>query len=210
MLACMQKYLQVQAQQAEQERLRRIEQDKILQSIKQEKERGERENLLLLNTPQQRGRRGSMDSQIGFGANYNLPRMETETVMSSYQPFGFHIPTNLTPLPRLNPLPPLHTISGVSVPPPIPQVPSVRSRTSEQQSAIQSVSDRIQGARPISNRSEANEGSVAISEPVQVQLAKDKIKHYLNELAGNEDFRDVNFPEILKQMIVKSHENEEY
>ena len=210
MLACMQKYLQVQAQQAEQERLRRIEQDKILQSIKQEKERGERENLLLLNTPQQRGRRGSMDSQIGFGANYNLPRMETETVMGSHQPFGFHIPTNLTPLPRLNPLPPLHTISGVSVPPPIPQVPSVRSRTSEQQSAIQSVSDRIQGARPISNRSEANEGSVAISEPVQVQLAKDKIKHYLNELAGNEDFRDVNFPEILKQMIVKSHENEEY
>jgi len=203
----MQKYLQMQAQQAEQERLRRIEQDKILQSIKQEKER---ENLLLFGSPQQKGRRGSMDSQIAFGASYNPPRVETENVMGSYKPFGFYILPNLPPLPQLNPLPPLHTISGVSVLPPRPQIPSVRSKTSEQQSVIQSVSDRIQGSQPISNRSEANEGSVAISEPVQVPLAKDKVKDFLNELAGNEDFRDMNFPEILKQMIVKSQENEEY
>ena len=31
----------------------------------------------------------------------------------------------------------------------------------------------------------------------------------LNELAGNEDYRDVNFPEILKQMSIMSQENEE-
>ena len=49
-----------------------------------------------------------------------------------------------------------------------------------------------------------------MSEPLQVQLAKDKIKNYLNELAGNEDFRNVDFPEVLKQMIVTNHENEEY
>ena len=46
MLVCMQNFLQVQAEQAEQERLRSIAQD-----IKQEKERADRDDVLVFSTP---------------------------------------------------------------------------------------------------------------------------------------------------------------
>ena len=184
MLVCMQKFLQAQAEQQEQERKRRIAQDNILQNIKQEEGGADTPlpcpsplgELLVFNTPQQRQRRGSVESLIAYGDSIHPPRMETEAVMGSLRPFSSHIPPNL----QLNSLPELHTTSGATSLPPRPQSPSVRSRTSEQLSAIQSLSDWVQGAKLVPDRSE--QGSV-ISKPVQTRLVKKKIKDYLNQLA---------------------------
>ena len=48
-----------------------------------------------------------------------------------------------------------------------------------------------------------------ISEPVQTRLVKNKIKDYLNQLAGSEEYRDIDFPEILRQLTIQSQEEEE-
>ena len=86
---------------------------------------------------------------------------------------------------------------------------SVRSTTSEQQRAIKAVSDRIPGSGPKSHQSEGVElsGSMSThSEGMEVQAARDKVKNFLNGLAQEEIFQNVNLQELLQQIVIKQEE----
>ena len=191
----MQKFLHVQSEQQEQERKRRIELDKILQNFKQEE--GRTDTPLLgklfpdLNALHQRQRRRSEENPISYRTSIHPPGMETDSIMGSLQPFRSLIPPILQTLPQLSSLPELHTTSGATSLPPRPVIapPSVRSRTSEQMSAINDLSNRFQGEKLVPDRREQGSRSVT-SETVQSRTVKNKIKDCLNQLAGSGEYKD--------------------
>ena len=57
------------------------------------------------------------------------------------------------------------------------------------------------------DRSEATR-SVA-SETVQSRTVKNKIKDYLNQLAEAEEYKDLDFPGILRQLTIQAQQEEE-
>ena len=210
----MQKFLHVQSEQQEQERKRRIELDKILQNFKQEE--GRTDTPLLgklfpdLNALHQRQRRRSEENPISYRTSIHPPGMETDSIMGSLQPFRSLIPPILQTLPQLSSLPELHTTSGATSLPPTPVIapPSVRSRTSEQMSAINDLSNRFQGEKLVPDRREQGSRSVT-SETVQSRTVKNKIKDYLNQLAGSKEYKDLDFPGILRQLTIQAQQEEE-
>ena len=105
--------------------------------------------------------------------------------------------------------PELHTASGTTdlAPRPVIAPPSVRSRTSEQMSAISDLSNRFQGEKLGPDRSEGS-GSTT-SETAQSKTVKNKIKDYLNQLAGSEEYREIDFPRILRQLTIQAQDEEE-
>ena len=123
--------------------------------------------------------------------------------MTSHRPF-----TSLFDNPSASPhLPPIH---GISIPHARPEVPlSVRSTTSEQQRVIKAVSERIPGSGPKSHQSEGVEmsGSKSThSEGLEVQIARDKVKTFLNDLASEEIFQNVNLQSLLKEIVITPQE----
>ena len=207
-LVCMQKFLQVQGEQQEQERKRRIELDKILQNIKQEGEVPLGELFPDTNTQHLRQRRRSEENPITYRTSLHPARLETSSMMESFQPFTSLLPPLLQPLPQLSSFSEFHSAAGASSLPPRPLIPplSMRPRTTEQMSVISDLSSRFQGEKLGPNLSE---GSQSSSETTQSKTVKNKIKTYLNQLAGSEEYREINFPSILRQLTVQAENEEE-
>ena len=91
MVTVMQRYLRTVKEQAEREKIKREEEEQILQEIKEE-----RDVLLLYGN--RRGRRASdSDSQGASGAQYLHPRVQTENMMTSHQPFTSFFENPLPP-----------------------------------------------------------------------------------------------------------------
>ena len=86
---------------------------------------------------------------------------------------------------------------------------SVRSTTLEQQRLIKAVSERMSWSGPKSNQSEGVEmsGSKSThSEGLEVQVAQDKVKTFLNDLASEEIFENVNLQSLLREIVITQQE----
>ena len=75
-------------------------------------------------------------------------------------------------------------------------------------SAISDLSNRFQGEKLGPDRSEQGSGSIT-SETVQSRTVKNKIKDYLNQLSGSEEYREIDFPRILRQLTIQAQDEEE-
>ena len=151
-----------------------------------------------------RERRASeTDSIRDFGAPFLPSSTRTADMMSSDRPFPSLFPIN--PSATSN-LPPLIRQPGIPTTNSRPEVAvSIRSTTSEQHRAIKAVSDRIPG----SHQSEGSDLSGSISnqsEGVEVQAARNKVKDFLNGLAQEEIFQNVNLQELLQEIVIKQEE----
>ena len=74
---------------------------------------------------------------------------------------------------------------------------------------IKAVSERISGSGPKSHQSEGVEmsGSKSThSEGSEVQIARDKVKNFLNDLASEEIFQNVNLQSLLKEIVITPQE----
>ena len=210
-LVCMQKFLQVQNEQQEQERKRRLELDKILHNIKQEGEVPPNELLPLpsssTHSQHVRNRRRSEENTLAYRTTVH-PATETISMMESVQPFTSLLPPLLQPLPQLNLFSELHSAAGASSLPPRPLIPplSMRPRTTEQMSVISDLSSRFQGEKLGQNLSD---GSQSSSEVTQSKAVKNKIKTFLNQLSGSEKYKEIDFPSILRQLTTQAENEEE-
>ena len=107
MVAVMQRYLRTVSEQAERDRKKREEEERILQEMKEERER---DHLLLFGTPRRERRASDSDSQVASGAHYLLPHVQTENMMTSHRPFTsfFENPSTTPHLPPIHGIPITH------------------------------------------------------------------------------------------------------
>ena len=170
----MQRYLRTVSEQAERDKKKREEEERILQEIKEEMD------LLLLYGNRRWRRASDSDSQGASGAQYLHPRVQTENMMTSHRPFTsfFENPPTTSHLPPTRGIPIIHAKPVVSL--------SVRSTTSEQQRLIKDVSERMSGSKSTQ------------SEGVKMKGARDKVKIFLNELASEEVFENVDLKSLLR------------
>ena len=196
MVACMQRFLRVQEEQTERERIKRAEEEKILPEMKDERHKSHR---VLFGHRRER-RASETDSIRDFGAPFLPSSTRTADMMSSDRPFPSVFPINPS---ATSSLPPLIRQPGIPTTNSRPEADvSIRSTTSEQHRAIKAVSDRIQ-----SHQSEGSviSGSIS-SEGAEIQAARNKVKDFLNGLAQEEIFQNVNLQELLQEIVIKHEE----
>ena len=87
---------------------------------------------------------------------------------------------------------------------PVITLPTVRPRTEEQMSIIIDLSNPFQGEKLASDKSEQS-NSVTSDSP-QSKAVKNKIENYLNQLAGADEYNDVDFPGILRQLTIQAQQ----
>ena len=73
-------------------------------------------------------------------------------------------------------------------------------------SVISDLSSRFQGEKLGQNLSD---GSQSSSETSQSKAVKNKIKTFLNQLSGSEEYKEIDFPSILRQLTTQAENEEE-
>ena len=218
-LVVIQKFIATQNEEDEERRAdreRRRQLEEILQNIKQEKDDSPLptpSNLAefeRMNVNHNRRTENAIGNYLTLRSPTAPTRTETNGFMQSQKTF-----TSLMPPPPTQPFIPLQT----TPPQTSPQLDGAASlphnmyqpgghRTAEQLSVISDLSDRYAEQR-VTPRRAAKTLSIHSDSP-QVSAVKEKISEFLNNLQGNEEFSQVNVPQILQELTLQTETEEEY
>ena len=218
-LVVIQKFIATQNEEDEERRAdreRRRQLEEILQNIKQEKDDSPLptpSNLAefeRMNVNHNRRTENAIGNYLTLRSPTAPARTETNGFMQSQKTF-----TSLMPPPPTQPFIPLQTtppqtspqLDGAASLPHSMYQPG-RHRTDEQLSVISDLSDRYAEQR-VTTRRAAKTISIHSDSP-QVSAVKEKISEFLNNLAGNEEYSQVNVPQILQELTLQTENEEEY
>ena len=219
-LVVIQKFIATQNEEDEEKRAdreRRRQLEEILQNIKQEKDDSPLptpSNLAefeRMNINHNRRTENAIGNYLTLRSPTAPARTETNRFMQSPRTF-----TSLLPPPPIQPFTPPQTTPTQTTPQldgaaslPHSMYQPGRHRTDEQLSVISDLSDRYAEQR-VTTRRAAKTISIHSDSP-QVAAVKEKISEFLNNLAGNEEYSQVNVPQILQELTLQTeNETEEY